>query len=392
MNPDVLVVGQVLTSRTETIAEYFKYKSHRLAVIGLAGIRQRSAVEFSLHENGVLMNFHSFLGTIVGGSLWYHQLLIAAHYLLQFFFAFYSIARLRMRFHFVIGISTFGATIGILLKQMRFVEHTVYYSIDYPLQRHPLSILYRVLDRFCAENSDVVWNLSPAISRARRANNNDLKIPAEIIAPLTYSSKLLILKPLDKIERWTIAFVGTLDRLQGLQLLIEAMPEILKHLPNVIVKVIGDGPYAGELKRLVKESGLDEHFVFHGFLRKDSDMINIISRCAIGVAPFIPTPENNALTADPGKPKLYTFLGLPVIITKIPSGLLIDRKGAGIAIDYTSHEFANAVIKLLQDDQTLIEYRQNANLFAQSYTSERIFTSVLKTTLKHFRNNMKQKN
>jgi glycosyltransferase involved in cell wall biosynthesis len=183
-----------------------------------------------------------------------------------------------------------------------------------------------------------------------------------------------------------------LDRLQGLQLLIEAMPEILKHLPNVIVKVIGDGPYAGELKRLVKESGLDKHFIFYGFIKDESKAMDILSKCAIGVAPFIPIPENNASTADPGKIKFYTFLGLPVITTKIPSGLLIDEKEAGIAIEYDPHEFANTVIKLLQDDRTLIKYRQNANLFAQSYTSERVFNSALKTTLKHFRNNMKQEN
>jgi glycosyltransferase involved in cell wall biosynthesis len=137
---------------------------------------------------------------------------------------------------------------------------------------------------------------------------------------------------------------------------------------------------------------LDDYFTLYGFITNDAEVVKTISTCAIGVAPFIPVPENNAATADPGKIKFYTFLGLPVITTKIPSGLLIDKKEAGIAIEYDQHEFANTVIKLLQDDQILIKYRQNANLFAQSYTSERVFDSALKITLKHFRNNMKQEN
>jgi glycosyltransferase involved in cell wall biosynthesis len=291
------------------------------------------------------------------------------------------------------GISTFYALTGIFLKRLGFVKRTVYYSIDYYPAHSLMNQLFRKVDRVCAENSDMVWNLSPAISKARHGNNGrHSKRSMEILVPLTYSSKLLTFRPFSEIEKWSIAFVGTIVRSQGLQLLIEAMPEILKHLPNVTVNVIGDGPYASELKRLVKESGLGKHFIFYGFIKDELKVIDILSRCSIGVAPFIPVPENNAMTADPGKPKFYTFLGLPVVITKIPSGILINEKEAGIAINYDPREFANAVIKLLEDDQTLAKYRQNANLFAQSFTSERVFGIALKTTLKHFQNNIKQEN
>jgi glycosyltransferase involved in cell wall biosynthesis len=245
--------------------------------------------------------------------------------------------------------------------------------------------LFRALDKFCYENSDVVWNLSTAISETRHNRlGGNLKDQKNIIVPLTYSSKLLTFRPLEEIERQSIAFIGTLEKLQGLQLLIKAMPEVLTYLPNVIVKVIGDGPYAKELKELVSDSGLNEHFHFYGFVKKESDVIDVVSRCAVGVAPFIPVPENNALTADPGKPKFYAFCGLPIVITKIPSGLLIDKEGAGIAIEYDPHELANAVIRLLQDARLLARYRRNANRFAQSYTSERIFRDAFKTTLRCF--------
>lgn len=390
-NADILVLGQVMTSRTEIIEDYLKDRCHKLAKIGLAGIHQRVWGRYVLYEKGRIMSVSalpSLYGKVPG-----HGPLVFLHYFLHSLLVMLSMLRFRMRFHFAIGISSFNAFLCILLKRLGLVDHVIYYSIDYPFQTCMTSVLFRWLDGFCAKNSDVVWDLSTAISRARDINmKSGQKAPMKTIAPLTYSSKLLTIRPLSEIERWTIAFVGTLNELQGLQLLIEAMPEILRCLPYTLVRIIGDGPYAGKLKRMVNESGLNKHFVFYGFVRKDSDMIDIISRCAIGVAPFVPTPENNALTADPGKPKLYTFLGLPVIITKIPSGLLIDSKGAGIAIDYTPHELANAVIKLLQHDQTLIKYRQNANLFAQSYTSERVFSTALKTTLKHIKNNIKRIN
>jgi len=378
-NADVLVLGQMMTSRTETIEDYLKDRCHKLAKIGLAGIHQHLWGQCVLYKKGKIVSV-SALPSLYG-KLPGHGPYVFLHYILNSFLVILFSLRLRMRFHFAIGISSFNAFLCILLKRLRLVDHVIYYSIDYPFQTCMTSVLFRWLDGF-AKASDAVWDLSPAISRARDINmKSNHKASTNITAPLTYGSKLLTIRPLNEIERWTIVFVGTLNELQGLQLLIEAMPEILRHLPNVLVRIIGDGPYAGELKRMVKEAGLDKHFVFYGFVEKDSDVIKIISRCAIGVALYVPTPENNAIAADPGKTKLYAFCGLPVVTTKISSGLLIDSKGAGIAIDYDPHECAKAVIKLLQDGQILERYRYSAHLFAQSYTSERVFRDVFKETL-----------
>lgn len=379
----VLVLGQMMTSRTETIEDYLKDRCRKLAKIGLAGIHQRLWGQCILYEKGRVVSV-SALPSLYG-KLPGHGPFLFWHYFLNSFLVILSILRLRLRFHFVIGISSFNAFLCVLLKRLGLVDHVIYYSVDYPFQTCMTSVLFRWLDGFCAKNSDAVWDLSRVISRARDVSvKSSRKAPTKIIAPLTYSSKLLTIRPLNEIERWTIAFVGTLNELQGLQLLIEALPEILRHLPNILVRIIGDGPYAGELKKMVNESGLNKHFVFYGFVEKDSDVINIISRCAIGVAPYVPTPENNAIAADPGKTKLYAFCGLPVITTKISSGLFIDSKGAGIAIDYDPHECAKAMIKLLHDDQILEKYRYNAHIFAQSCTSERVFRDVFKKTLLSF--------
>ena len=363
-----------------------RQRCRKLATIGLAGIRQRLTGRCNLYKDGKLVSTFRLPSLYVKGSSSLYQPLTAAYYLFQSTLAILSIilsiSRLRTRFHFVIGISAFYAFMGILLKRLKLVNHVVYYCLDY---YPPTSLINRFsirLDKFCYENSDVVWNLTPLISKARRNTfRESLKTQKELIVPLAYPPKLLTLKPLNEIDRWSIAFIGTLEKMQGLQLLVKAMPEILKRLPKVHVQIIGDGPYADELKRLVKEAGLDDYFIFYGFVNRDSDVVKTISNCAIGIAPYIPVPENNAITTESSKVKFYTFLGLPVIVTKIPSGFLIDRKGAGIAVDYDPHKFANAVIKLLKNDEMLIKYRQNAISFAKCYTSERIFGGAIKITL-----------
>ena len=87
------------------------------------------------------------------------------------------------------------------------------------------------------------------------------------------------------------------------------------------------------------------------------------------------------MVTDTGKTKFYAFCGLPVITTKVFSGLSVDSQSAGITINWDPHECAKAVIDLLQDDQTLEKYRYNAHMFAQSCTSEQVFRDVFDRTL-----------
>lgn len=293
-----------------------------------------------------------------------------------------SLLRLRKRFDIVICISTFYALVGILLKRFKLARNVIYYCLDYPPQQAFIPSVVRRMDKYCVISCDVTWNLTPEITKARyNGSPSNLKTTKELYVPLTYSSRLLTLRPLNEIERYTIVFIGTLDKLQGVQLLVEAMPAIVQTIPEVKVRIIGDGPYRFELHKLITDYGLKDYFTLHGFIRDDSEVLDIISRCAVGIAPYIPVKENNALNADPGKVKLYTFCGLPVIITKIPSGLRISEKNAGIAIDYKAEELANAIFTILSDDETLGAYRNNASKFARSYTSERIFEKAFEKSI-----------
>ncbi len=307
---------------------------------------------------------------------------VLTHYGGQLALVILILLRFRTRFTLAIGVSTFYATTALILKRLGKVKHVVYYRIDYYPGRSFMNTLFRVLDRICYRDSDSVWSLSERISNIRVPGllTSPMTKPVMIV-PLTYDGSLLRLRPVNEIDRLSIVFVGTLEKLQGLQLLVRAMPLILRKFPKAHVKIIGDGPYGNELKNLVASSGLSENFTFFGFLKRDAEVTDIVSRSAVGVAPFVPTPDNNAMTADPGKLKLYMFLGLPVVVTKIPSGMLIDSRRAGIAIDYDAGALAEAITRLLSDDAVFEEFRSNAHNLATEFTSERVFSKALETTI-----------
>ena len=167
----------------------------------------------------------------------------------------------------------------------------------------------------------------------------------------------------------------------GLDLLLNALPLIIEQVPNVKVRIIGSGPW-DELKRLVAKSGLKDRFVFHGFIKDEEKLFDLVSRCTIGVAPYAFTADNPAIYTDPGKPKLYAFCGLPTIITKITSiAAEMHARKAGVAINYDKNDLAAEAIRLLQDEQTLREYRENATDFARLYISERLFDLAFQDSL-----------
>jgi len=106
-----------------------------------------------------------------------------------------------------------------------------------------------------------------------------------------------------------------------------------------------------------------------------------LTESAIGLAPYVPGADTYTQYTDPGKPKLYLACGLPVIITDVPASAdLIDKAKAGIKVDYTPESIAQAIKRLLSDDELFNNYRDNAiNLGKQFNTPDLIANAIEKT-------------
>lgn len=386
----VILSGQLITSRTETLEEYLKERVNTLAVIGITSpFALKNVSRCTLYKKGKLIKEFKMPSFQIRNMRWYKQPLLYISFSIYLISILYAIIRLREKFDLFIGISCFSTFVGIFLKKLSVVTNLIYYSIDYYPGPSKFSFntfivsAFRIADRLCVKNADLAWHISPRIAEARYKY---AKVPPDshkhLVAPLTYDSKFQRFRPVEEIERYTIGFVGTLSENQGLQLLIRVMPEIIKEIPKVKIRIIGKGPYENQLKKLVEEQNLNDHFIFYGFIKDDKEVLDILSSCAVGIAPWTSKENDNVLYADPGKPKLYAFCGLPIIIT---NGTLIaceiDEKKAGISIDYNENELTEAVIKLLNDEGILKVYKKNASEFAKEYTTERIFDYVFQKSL-----------
>lgn len=389
----IILSGQLITSRTETLEEYLKERVDLLGVIGITSpFALKNFSRCTIYEKGRETREFKLPSFQVGNMKWYKQPLLGISFLLYLISMISAAIRLRIKFDIFIGVACFSTFAGIFLKKTKIVKNLIYYSIDYypmPLKFsfNTLAVsVFRFIDKLCVKNADLTWHISPRIADARykftKVFSNSYK---HIVAPLTYASRLQRFRPIDQIERYSIGFVGTLSENQGLQLLVKAMPKIIREVPQIKVRIIGKGPYEAELKKMVDTFNLNKYFIFHGFIKDDNEVLEILSRCALGVAPWTCQQDDNVLYADPGKPKLYAFCGLPIIIT---NGTFIEKeireKKVGISINYDVNELKEAIIKLLKDEDVFKLYKNNTIEFAKRYTTERIFDSVLRESTLYF--------
>jgi PEP-CTERM/exosortase A-associated glycosyltransferase len=61
-----------------------------------------------------------------------------------------------------------------------------------------------------------------------------------------------------------LGFIGSFYEYEGLDLLLQALPQALAHTPNLKLLLVGGGPHEAELKRLTTQANLDHAVIFTG--------------------------------------------------------------------------------------------------------------------------------
>jgi glycosyltransferase involved in cell wall biosynthesis len=371
------VVSHVFTSGpAQELVEYLRNRADRVDFIGHPFPYARDIRTF--HE----MFLNGDRTALRKASAW--RLPSVLMFVKDFVFTINWLAREKKGFQLCVGVDSLNCLAGIFLKRMGRVRYVVFYTIDYAPNRFAnpiLSHLYRILDRYCVNNSDLTWNLSPRMSDVRRKTHSPLR-GREVTVPVGVWLSRIKPLPISEIDRRSMAFIGHLRRGHGIELIIRSMPEILAKIPTAKLVIIGTGPLEEELRQVVGELQLTSNVEFVGLVESQEIAERIISKCSTGLAPYEPSQNSFSYYTDPGKPKLYLACGLPVITTSVPwiSGLISERK-MGLVIRFEQEEMVQAVTRLLTDDDFYETCRQNALNYAKDLDWPGIFDYALAETI-----------
>ena len=116
-------------------------------------------------------------------------------------------------------------------------------------------------------------------------------------------------------SKYILIFPGTLAARYGLELPVKALPELLKHIPNILVRLVGDkNEYTDSLVQLAEKLGVQDHFEIFDMVPLEK-LPPLLSNADIGIYPAMPDPHMSIAT--PGKALEYAAMGLPIVSSRL---------------------------------------------------------------------------
>jgi len=168
-------------------------------------------------------------------------------------------------------------------------------------------------------------------------------------------------------DKKIILHVGRIVKEKNIHLLIESAPYILKKVDAIFV-IVGKGPAKKELEELVKKKGLENHFVFTGFV-KDDELPAYYK--AGDVFAFPSTYETQGIVALEAMAS-----GTPVVAARakaIPE-FVKDGKNGYLFKPNDAKEFAEKILMAIENK----ELGRKAFEYAKRYSIEKMAGKLIK--------------
>jgi glycosyltransferase involved in cell wall biosynthesis len=287
---------------------------------------------------------------------------------------------LRRRYDLYLSGTLHLALLGLLLRSLGVVRRTIFWTHDYHPRRFGSRFwnhLYLELDRICTTRSDYLWDVVPQISEHRRQRGISLsRGRVQIVGDPVLAEHLNWLPPED-VPTASIINSGLVEAGYGFDLLLETLPQVIEKQPLTRVTVTTYQAFPESLRSRIRELGLEPHFDVLGYVADEGEYGQVVQRHRVGLALYEPKAGTHKRYSD-SRAKPYLARGVPVIITGVsPIAAEIEREGAGIVINYDKKELAEAILKLLSDDEFYRQCRENAIALAQQYRADKVFSFAL---------------
>lgn len=304
-------------------------------------------------------------------------------YLKEFLFTVYSVLKTRLKFNISVCMDGMCTFFGIFLRSLGRIKKVDYWAVDFvPENRFKSGVknfIYHEINKFGYRNADEMWDLSPRMADAREEFLGIKKDSYRSHRVVPYGMWIDRIKrySYEECEKHTLVFMGHLIEKQGVQLVLDAIPEIIKEIPDFKFKVIGTGNYEGKLKQKVTDLKIEEYVDFLGKIEKNEDLEEEIAKSCVAIAPYISKLDTWTKYADPGKVKTYLACGVPVLLTDVPwNAREIEEEYCGKIIEENSMNITENLFRLI-NLKTNQDYRNRAEEYSSRYDYKNIFESII---------------
>ncbi len=194
------------------------------------------------------------------------------------------------------------------------------------------------------------------------------------VSPIIHLSNFIQLRKFHELKNnYNLLFVGRLEKIKGVEFLIQAIDVIIKVFPQTTLTIIGDGRSKTDLFNLTKKLRLEKYIQFRGWV-EHKDLDAYYEKASIVVVPSISAEAFGLVILEAmsvGRPVVGTKVGgIPEIIDDEINGYLVEPNNP--------EQIADKVIKLFQQEILLTELGRNARKKAEEFNVEKYMENLEK--------------
>ena len=235
-----------------------------------------------------------------------------------------------------------------------------------------LTNLFKYLEKTSLASADAVITICPELanqathlipdSKRHFLIENSIFEEVQLKKPPTCNLSTPQMAVLPK-ERPIVAYAGTLETYQGLDILIPAFAKVLESKPDAFLLILGGSvDQVSRFEKLAAECGLGAHCCFTG--RVDGTIVKqYLSRASVLVSPR----KNGTNTPL----KIYEQLasGRPLVATRIPSHTQVLNDQVCFLVEPNPDSMAKGIIRALTDCKRCAQVVANArDLYEKKYS------------------------
>ena len=368
----VIMVSCAVLCKKEGMANYFRYRTQDFYLLNVIPkfLKTRKPVCEHYKDGKLIEVFPVFsMPVSITDKFPYTSYIGYALAIIQTFI------KLRRHFEFFIGEGHIYSLVGVLMKKLGLVKRIAYSSGDYFTDVKS----FRVIDKIVSKEVDVIWCASELMSKQREKDLNGIRFAPQVVMPLGIVMRdEAVQKKIQNAK--TVLFMGNIQPHQGIDLMIDSFAEARKAYPNLILEIVGRGPYTESAQQKVSDAGLSSCVVFHGFVDDENKVDEIYKRSLVGMALYHPELSSFTKLSDPGKIKDYLSAGLPVITTNVfPFSKELAESGAGIVVSYEKGSVVDALKRILNPNNAEV-FRGAALKLANKYLWDLVLDRTLEQT------------
>ena len=230
--------------------------------------------------------FYKFFNIDIENNIQYFPISILIKYYIKKLIYFYNIDIIHQHTHYDVGQCSVKLAkkykIPFIYEVRGFIEESILANSKIQKSYDPRLLSYRYSkikgkETEIMRNSDLVITLSEPMKQElikRNIDKNKIKIISNgvdtgLLKPVKVNVKLK--EKLNLNEKFIIGFIGDMRWLEGLDILIKALPFILKETQNIGIVLIGnvEKEYLKYLKRLSNELKVSKYISFLGVIPHD---------------------------------------------------------------------------------------------------------------------------